>query len=224
MVTLESYLSSDILLVINKMSEVPKPFEFVAGALCLDFVNTVGSHGFEQAREKLSTYSDLVRWTKEASLIDDGKTLELLAFSEANPGGASKVLEEASEFRETLFRIFGGLQRKQSPNPSDLAALNETLRKFPIRLEVRSQGDNFCCSREIAQITDEWPLAPVAWSAADLLVSDQVRHVRQCADATCGWLFVDTSKNHSRRWCSMGDCGSQAKARRYYQRKKKMNR
>jgi predicted RNA-binding Zn ribbon-like protein len=220
---LESYLSSDILLVIKKMSEIPEPFEFVAGALCLDFVNTVGSHGFEQAREKLSTYSDLVRWSKEASLIDDGNTLELLAFSEANPGGASKVLEEAREFRETLFRIFGALQRKQSPDPSDLAALNETLRKFPIRLEVRSQGDNFCCSREIAQITDEWPLAAVAWSAADLLISDQVHHVRQCADAKCGWLFVDTSKNHSRRWCSMGDCGSQAKARRYYQRKK-MNR
>jgi predicted RNA-binding Zn ribbon-like protein len=206
------------------MSEIPEPFEFIAGALCLDFVNTVGSHGFEQAREKLRTYSDLVRWSKEASLIDDGEALELLAFSDANPSGASKVLEEARGFREMLFRIFGALQRKQSPDQSDLAALNQTLRKFPIRLEVRSQGDDFCCSREIAQITDEWPLAPVAWSAADLLVSDQVRQVRQCADATCGWLFVDTSKNHSRRWCSMGDCGSQAKARRYYQRKKKMNR
>ena len=211
-------------MVIKKMSEIPKPFEFIAGALCLDFVNTVGSHGFEQAREKLPTYSDLVRWSKEASLIDDGKALELLAFSKANPSGASKVLEQARGFRETLFRIFGTLQRKQSPDPSDLAALNKALRKFPIRLEVRSKGDDFCCSREIAQITDEWPLAPVAWSAADLLVSDQVHQVRQCADATCGWVFVDTSKNHSRRWCSMGDCGSQAKARRYYQRKKKMNR
>ena len=206
------------------MSEILKRFEFIAGALCLDFVNTVGSHGFEQAREKLPTYSDLVRWSKEASLIDDGKALELLAFSEANPSGASKVLEEARGFRETLFRIFGALQRKQSPDQSDLGALNKALRKFPIRLEVRPQGDDFCCSREIAQIIDEWPLAPVAWSAADLLVSDQVHHVRQCADATCGWLFVDTSKNHSRRWCSMGDCGSQAKARRYYQRKKKLNR
>ena len=205
------------------MSEIPKPFEFIAGALCLDFVNTVGSHGSDQAREKLCTYSDLVRWSKEAGLIDDRKALELLAFSEGNPSRASKVLEEARGFRETLFRIFGALQRKQSPDPGDLAALNKTLRKFPIRLEVRSQGGDFCCSREIALITDEWPLAPVAWSATDLLVSDQVHHVRQCADATCGWLFVDTSKNHSRRWCSMGDCGSQAKARRYYQRKK-MNR
>jgi predicted RNA-binding Zn ribbon-like protein len=206
------------------MSEIPKPFEFIAGALCLDFVNTVGSHGFERAREKLRAYADLVRWSKEASLIDEGQALELIAFSEANPSGASKILEDAREFRETLFRVFGAVQRKQSPHPSDLAALNKTLRKFPIRLEVHPQGRDFCCSREIAQITDEWPLAPIAWSAADLLVSYQVHHVRQCADATCGWLFVDTSKNHSRRWCSMGDCGSQAKARRYYQRKKKMNR
>ena len=106
------------------MSEIPKPFEFIAGALCLDFVNTVGSHGFEQAREKLPTYSDLIRWSKEASLIDDGKALELLAFSQANPSRASKVLEEARGFRETLFRIFGTVQLKGSPDPSDLAALN----------------------------------------------------------------------------------------------------
>jgi predicted RNA-binding Zn ribbon-like protein len=206
------------------MSEIPRPFEFIAGALCLDFVNTVGSHGFEQAREKLRAYSDLVRWSKEASLINQGQAIELIAFSEANPNGASKVLEEAKGFRETLFRIFGAVQRRQSPDSSDLAALNKTLGKFPIRLEVRPEGGDFCCSREVAQTTEEWPLASIAWSAADLLVSDQVDYVRQCADATCGWLFVDTSKNHSRRWCSMGDCGSLAKARRYYQRKKKMDR
>jgi predicted RNA-binding Zn ribbon-like protein len=211
-------------MVIKEMSKIPEPFEFIAGVLCLDFVNTVGSRGFERAREKLSAYSDLVRWSKEARLIDDHQALELLAFSEANPSEASRVLQEARGFRETLFRIFGALQRKRSPDPSDLAALNKALRKFPIRLEVRPQGDHFCCTREIAQNTHEWPLASVAWSAADLIASDQVHRVRQCADATCGWLFVDTSKNHSRRWCSMGDCGSQAKAKRYYQRKKKMNR
>jgi predicted RNA-binding Zn ribbon-like protein len=205
------------------MSENFKPFEFIAGALSLDFVNTVGSHASEDPREKLSSYAELIRWSKEAGLIDDGKAFELLAYSETNSSRTAKVLEEARRFRETLFRIFGALQRKEAPYASDLAALNEMLRKFPIRLEIRLQGQDFSCAREIAQVTDEWLLAPVAWSAADLLVSDKVHHVRQCADATCGWLFVDTTKNHSRRWCSMGDCGSQAKARRYYQRKKKIN-
>jgi predicted RNA-binding Zn ribbon-like protein len=206
------------------MSENPKRFEFIAGALCLDFVNTVGSRGSAHPGDKLSTYSDLVRWSKEAELIDDSQALELIAFSEANPNKALRVLEEARSFREALYRIFWALQEKRAPHPSDLAALNEALRGFPIRLEVRSQGDDFCCAREIARVTDVWLLAPVAWSAADLLVSHQVHHVRECADATCGWIFVDTTKNHSRRWCSMDDCGSQAKARRYYQRRKKINR
>ena len=205
------------------MSENPKRFEFIAGALCIDFVNTVGSRGSEHPGEKLSTYADLVRWSQQAGLIDDAEALELLAQAEANPNKTSTVLEEARGFRETLFRIFGALERKRSPQASDLAALNGALRRFPIRLEVRPQGRDFCCTRAKDQSTDEWPLAPVAWSVADLLGSDQVHHVRQCADATCGWLFVDTTKNHSRRWCSMDDCGSQAKARRYYHRKKKMS-
>jgi predicted RNA-binding Zn ribbon-like protein len=203
------------------MPDNSSPFSFIAGALCLDFVNTVGSHTSENPTEKLSTFADLVHWSKKAGLIGEGKALELLAYAEVNAKKVSNILEEARAFREALFRIFGTLPRNKVPHASDVTALNEALRRFPIRLEVRPQGKDFCCAREIAQANDTWLLAPIAWSAADLLASDQMRRVRQCASATCGWLFIDNTKNHSRRWCAMNDCGSQAKARRYYQRKKK---
>jgi predicted RNA-binding Zn ribbon-like protein len=203
------------------MSDHSSPFAFIAGALCLDFVNTVGSHTSENPREKLSTFADLIDWSKKAGLIGDGQALALLAYADPNANKASKVLEEARAFREALFRIFGTLPRNKAPRASDVAVLNDALGRFPIRLEVRPQGKDFCCTREIAQADDTWLLAPIAWSAADLLASDQMRRVRQCASATCGWLFIDSTKNHSRRWCAMNDCGSHAKARRYYQRKKK---
>ena len=63
-------------------------------------------------------------------------------------------------------------------------------------------------------------LWPVAKSAADLLTSERLARVRECAGGTCGWLFIDTSKNHSRRWCDMRDCGNVAKAKRHYHKKR----
>jgi predicted RNA-binding Zn ribbon-like protein len=198
------------------------PFSFIAGALCLDFVNTVGSRVCEQPRDKLRVFADLVRWSKEAGLVHESEALKLLTDSETDSNGATKTLEQARELREALFRIFRALHRKETPAAGDLAILNEVLRALPVRLEVCARGQDFRCERKSVQGDIGRLLAPVAWSAADLLASDQVHHVRPCADAECGWLFVDTTKNHSRRWCAMSDCGSHAKAKRYYQRKKKM--
>ena len=62
-------------------------------------------------------------------------------------------------------------------------------------------------------------LGPVVWFAAELLTSGKIDQVKCCASETCGWLFLDNTENHSRRWCDMGDCGSQAKAKRYYRKK-----
>ena len=62
-------------------------------------------------------------------------------------------------------------------------------------------------------------LDPIIKSAADLLVSPELKRVKQCADDACGWLFMDKSRNNSRRWCSMKDCGNRAKAHRHYLRK-----
>ncbi len=203
----------------NKMSQHVSPFQFVGGAPCLDFVNTVGFHTGNPS-EKLKEFGDLVRWAHEAEIIDQSVVDELHAFSETCPKEASKILERARAFRRTLFRLFDTRQKNESPKEVDLTALNETLRAYPMRLKVSLQGVDCSCQRESGPTNDARLLGPVAWSAAELLASDQIRLVRQCASATCGWFFVDTTKNHSRRWCMMSDCGSHAKAKRYYQRKK----
>jgi predicted RNA-binding Zn ribbon-like protein len=185
-------------------------------------VNTVGLRACGQPRDKLRVFADLVRWSKEAGLIPEGEALKLLTHSEAESNRATKNLEEARGLREALFRIFEALARKEPPAAADVATLNEKLHAFPVRLEICLHGRDFRCERKSVQADNDRLLGPIAWSAADVLASDQVDHVRQCADAECGWLFVDATKNHSRRWCAMSDCGSHAKAKRYYQRKKKM--
>jgi predicted RNA-binding Zn ribbon-like protein len=204
------------------MSENPGPFSFIAGALCLDFVNTVSSHGSERPREKLGTFADLIRWSREADLLDEEGARDLLSGSSEDSPQRSKILEDARKLRQVLFRIFGAVGQRKSPSADVLAAFNETLRSFPVQLEVRIEDENFCCERKIRQTDASRLLAPVVWSAADLLGSDHIHRVRQCADKECGWFFVDNTKNRSRRWCAMSDCGSHAKAKRYYQRKKRV--
>jgi predicted RNA-binding Zn ribbon-like protein len=202
------------------MSDNPPPFAFIGGALCLDFVNTVGSHLSSGPREKLCVFPDLIRWSREAGLIDNDQARQLLTRGAADTLRSTKVLEDAKKFREILFGIFCGLCQQPKAQPDNLTALNEVLRTFPIRLEVCSRDQHFHCERAVAQTNDEWWLAPVAWSAVDLLASDQVKHIRLCANPTCGWFFVDNTKNHSRRWCAMDDCGGKAKAKRYYAKRR----
>src|SRR5487761_522058 len=64
-------------------------------------------------------------------------------------------------------------------------------------------------------------LAPVIWSAGDLLTGERLARVRLCANEKCRWLFLDDSKAGTRRWCAMRACGNRAKAHRHYMRKTK---
>jgi predicted RNA-binding Zn ribbon-like protein len=98
--------------------------------------------------------------------------------------------------------------------------LNHVLAQAPMVLEVQRQNHSFSCVRTSSMLDEAKLLGPIAWSAAELLTSEQLPSLRECAGEACGWLFLDLSKNHSRRWCAMNDCGGREKARRYYQRKK----
>jgi predicted RNA-binding Zn ribbon-like protein len=82
-----------------------------------------------------------------------------------------------------------------------------------------NDGYNWDSRGEMAKL--DWILNPLIRSAADLLVSDELKRVKKCGDPACGWLFLDTSRNNSRRWCDMSDCGNRAKACRFYKKSKK---
>lgn len=102
------------------------------------------------------------------------------------------------------------------PPAADLARLNRVLAVAPAGLKlVRSKGRYAWRAKTDAL---DGLLAPIIWSAAELLASEQLARVKSCGAADCGWLFLDLSRNGSRRWCSMDDCGNRAKARRHYAR------
>lgn len=194
--------------------------ELIGGRLCLDFANTLSTR-LEGGREYLSNYADLVAWGQHAGALNEYEAQALSDRSRRYPDLGRAALERAIVLRETIYRIFSTVAAGREPERSDLDTLNTTLRQAFSRLEVVPTGDGF----EWAWMYDEDDLDSILWpvarSAADTLISGDLGCVRECARQGCDWLFVDTSKNHSRRWCSMAVCGSRVKARRYYRRVKK---
>ena len=131
---------------------------------------------------------------------------------------AADVFDRALSLRETIYHIFSAIAAGNAPSDANIEFLNAMLEATPVQLHVTKQGEKFICEWLGDNAALEGMLAPISWSAATLLASDELQQVKECANDGCGWLFVDSTKNHSRRWCDMADCGSRVKARRYYRR------
>ena len=196
--------------------------KLVAGELCLDFANTVEWHARNAPQERLKDYGSLVSRSREVGGVDDAGERRLRREAEENPGAARKALERAIAIREALYRTFVSLVHGRPIDISDLELLNNALAEAYQHLRVVSSGDGLDWQWAGKPQDLQQMLWPIVRSAADLLTSDRRSRLGQCADDRgCGWLFLDASKNRSRRWCDMGDCGNRAKPRRHYQRSRR---
>lgn len=191
------------------------------GWLCLDFANTLDWHASDHPEERLNSYSDLVAWSERAGLLTAPEAQRLLRRAEGHPADATGVLKSAIALREVIYRIFSAVAHGRAPEAVDLVSLNAALPEALCRSRIVRLEDKFTWDWADVEDALDCMLWPVAWSAADLLTSEDVHRVGECADDRgCGWLFLDLSRNHSRRWCDMKDCGNRAKARRHYERKR----
>ena len=198
----------------------PPIFEFTGNALCLDFVNTIHDRASDSPRELLNNYSDLVAWDQQAHVLTDKEVQHLFEESVRRPMEAAGVLRHAVDVREALFRIFSASIECSIPEQADLSTFNGTLSEAMTHTRIVPKGDGFEWDWADGEDTLEHVLWVVVRSAANLLTSKERDAVRICAASDCSWLFLDTSKNHSRCWCDMNTCGNRAKARRHYGRKK----
>jgi predicted RNA-binding Zn ribbon-like protein len=204
----------------SKPERSARTIELIGGELCLDFTNTVSTRKGGLSREYLTSYPELVEWSRHARTLSDEEAKVLLQETTHHPDRAAAALEWAIVLRETLYRIFSAIAHNRQPEGVDLVTMNRALRDAMSRLEVVPMADRFAWTWVADEADFDNPLWPVVRSAAQLLTSDDLARVCECARDGCDWLFVDTSKNHSRRWCSMAMCGSRVKSRRYYRRKK----
>ncbi len=175
---------------------------FYAGNLCLDFANTVEPRNAPAERDFLTGYDDLVAWAERAGLH---------ATAEVDPAGAAGAYDLARSLREALYRIFA-----IGAEPADLAVLQEVYLDGLRHADLRRDGDGF---RWEYRPEPRRPLWLVAASAVELLLDPAVLARVKVCPGTCGWLFLDTTKNGRRRWCSMSECGTGAKVRRQAERR-----
>ena len=194
--------------------------KLLGGRLSLDFVNTADWHASDHPVEFLTSYPDLVAWSQHVGILTNHQAQRLLKEAARRPVDASAVLERAITLREAIYRIFSAISRGRPPQAADLATFNVELSGALAQSRIVSTAEGFTWDWADAEDTLDWMLWPVAHDAAGLLTSEELDRVGQCADDRCGWLFLDTSRNRSRRWCSMEACGNRAKVRRHYERKR----
>ena len=190
-----------------------------SGHPVLEFTNTVGDHASEHPGETLFNYEDLLAWMGKVGLMPEEQVQMLKRKAATQPEESAAVLVKSLQLREAIYRIFVTRTKGKSPADRDLALLNSALTHLASGAQVVYRLGSFEWGWNFDENALESPLWIIALSAVDLLTSENLKWVGQCADEDgCGWLFVDTSKNHSRRWCDINDCGNRAKQRRYQQR------
>ena len=187
--------------------------------LCLNFANTVDPRHGDHPQEFLNGYADLVAWSVRLGLLDHRSARALTERADRHPAAAEEAFAEALRLRETLYEVFSAIAAGAEPPATELATLNEAVARAFGHAQVERDGDGYRWGWRTDPPALDRMLWPVLRSAVDLLTSGQLSRVKECPGlGDCGWLFFDTSKNGSRRWCSMEGCGNRAKGRRHYQR------
>jgi predicted RNA-binding Zn ribbon-like protein len=197
-------------------------FGLLPPQLGLDFANTLNSRLTAQPRELLNNYADLVSWSRQAGILTAREAEHLARQAACRPIEAASVREHAVAWREALYRIFSAVAGGRSPPAADLEALNAILSDAFASLRIVATGSGFTWAWSGLEDALDRVLWPMALSVAKLLTSSALKAVRECAAPNCGWLFLDTTRNRSRRWCDMKVCGNRAKARRHYKRTKQV--
>ena len=194
-------------------------YDFDAGDLSLDFANTKNWHASASPEEFLKTYNDLLAWGEQAGLVSPEAVRWLNQLAVERPEESGSAYDLAIQLREAIYRIFSNRYASEPISPMDLAIVNSVVRDAMAHRQLIISQDSIHWEW-VAGIDDtNLILWPVAYAAAQLLTSDKITRVRECEDDRgCGYLFIDQTKNHSRRWCSMDSCGNRAKARRHYSR------
>jgi predicted RNA-binding Zn ribbon-like protein len=193
----------------------------VGDHVALDFANTVDWRDRPDRLDHLPSYEVLIGWARHAGLLDREDAASLQRRAKREPAVARSFLRRAIDLREASHRLFRAEADGKPADPDDLATLNEVLRQSRQQGDIVRTGSGYAW-RSAAQTEPlARPVELLAQASAELLLSPELRRVRLCAGPDCAWLFLDTSPNRRRRWCSMESCGNRAKARRHHERVRK---
>ena len=208
----------------------------VGGRLCLDFTNTVDGRKSDSPPrksqsvnsvvlgDKLRDYTDLVEWSRHSEILTAPEAQRLIQEGKRSANDAQAVLERALALREALYSICKAIMTGRRPQTVDLETVNDELLGARTHERLVHEAKGFTWELVGSEAALDRMLWPIAQSAAELFTSGDLSRLRECVGEECGWVFEDTSKNRSRQWCDMQNCGNLAKVRRYRTRLRSGNK
>lgn len=189
------------------------------GALTVDFINTVRDRVTTPLPDYLDSFSDLLYWALRIELIDNKKFREISEYAGQHPKKAAAFFDEAVATRELLYQLLHFVsQQREVPGTLLDNFYNLTAKYFPF-LKLEQQDGTFVEKWDFESGSFMYILAPIVKDGYELLLNAQLERLKECPK--CAWLFLDTTRNGKRRWCSMKTCGSNVKALEWYYRKQK---
>lgn len=190
----------------------------VGGRTCLDFVNTASQRRTGPFSDKLTDYEALLDWAIQSDQLTEKEAADLRTRAAKHPRETAVVVERARTLREAIYRVFAARVAGESLPVGDLQVINDEHSRAAVNRVLTPVGMGKCSFEWRTHEDLDRPLWPVAISAVNLAASDDAARVKECGNDNCNWLFLDTSKNRSRRWCDMKECGNRAKVKRHYER------
>lgn len=190
-------------------------FRCRGGALCLDFCNS--GQGFRSPRtaEWIVTFDDLVDWLEAAGAIAQRQAARFRQAAGKSPEAAAEVRARAIGFREALFCVLHAQTKGEAAEREDLACIEAEEARVKPFARLTWNGEAYAWSLDPSASVLDAALQPIVESAVHLLTSEKLSRLRRCGNATCFWLFLDQTRNRSRRWCEMASCGNLLKVRRH---------
>lgn len=195
-------------------------FDLSGGHLALDFANSISRRDSpEKTVEHLNSYHDLISFAQQTGTVSSPQAEMLERQAESHSRSAAERLRTFIMLREAIFRVFLSLANGKPASSQDVVLIdNAATDALRHRHIVHANGDYEWQWNDDPRL--ERIIWPIAQSAAELLTSPDLHKVRECEARDCYWLFLDNSRNRSRRWCSMDACGNREKARRHYHRQR----
>lgn len=189
----------------------------VGGNLALDFANTATGLEGNAWQDYLTDPLALLAWCGQAQDLSEEQFRGMLRSLVLDEAGADRFLRRARALRDALNRLFAAVASGAPPAGPDLDLLNGEMAELRRWERIVWSPDGFRVEAAPPTGPDAL-LAPILRAAFDLLTQGAPGRVRQCASSYCDWLFLDVSKNGSRRWCRMSVCGNREKGRRHHAR------
>jgi len=202
----------------SKGKPYAETFRCPGGALCLDFCNSGQSARGPSGAEWIASFPDLIDWLEAAQALAAGQAARLRRAGAASPRAAAQVWGRAIKFREALFRVLNAKAEGGAVAREDLADIEAEHARAGSFARLSWAGEGYRWSLDPSAAALDAAMQPLVESAVSVLTSAKLERLRRCGNSTCYWLFIDETRNHSRRWCEMASCGNIVKVRRHRER------